>query len=537
MGKKYIYYFFIFLIFSQCANMVAPSGGAKDTKNPKMVTSAPTNKITNFQGEKIELTFDEWIKTDNLKKELLITPALKKDYEYSENKNKLIITFKAPLEENTTYTFNFRKGIKDITESNIANSDSTRLVFSTGPVIDSLLISGVIKDLETDKAIENAVVALYKADDTLEVTTDPPYYFTKTDNLGKFKLQNLKQGIYKLYAFTDKADNSIYNEVQDKIGFLKENIDLNKNLDSLALKLVSEDNTPPKISKARASVANNFYLIEFSEGLKKLQIDSATTKIAYFLSPNGKELKIYNPENKYDSIPLSIIGEDSTGNIFRSKRKIIFNNEKQVKEKLTVAVEPKVGEKINKNLKISFVFNKPMQQVDLLKIKYLLDKDTLNPKPFIEKEQEGTWNTFKNKYTLEKLIKAQEKITIIVDSSAFMSIENDPTPALNLIYTVRPDETFGTIKGKTNTQEPNYIIQLLNDKYEVLKEVINQPLFEFKYLEAGTYYLRAVIDKNGNGKWDRSNLKMQTFAEKLIYYKESFKVRENWDMEGIEFSF
>jgi hypothetical protein len=82
------------------------------------------------------------------------------------------------------------------------------------------------------------------------------------------------------------------------------------------------------------------------------------------------------------------------------------------------------------------------------------------------------------------------------------------------------------VKGPT-------IIQLLeNDKDEtVLKNIriskdqeINIPLLEPK-----KYLLKAIFDKNDNGKWDSGNLKEKTEPEEVCYYLNVIKVRSNWD--------
>ena len=66
----------------------------------------------------------------------------------------LTIKIKDTLKPNTTYSFNFGQSIADNNEGNVLNH--FKYVFSTGAVIDSLKLSGSIKDA-FDKKTDNFV--------------------------------------------------------------------------------------------------------------------------------------------------------------------------------------------------------------------------------------------------------------------------------------------------------------------------------------------------------------------------------------------
>ena len=59
-----------------CANAVAPTGDPKDETPPKVIGTVPENHSINFNGKKIELTFDEYITLDNANQNVLISPPL-----------------------------------------------------------------------------------------------------------------------------------------------------------------------------------------------------------------------------------------------------------------------------------------------------------------------------------------------------------------------------------------------------------------------------------------------------------------------------
>src|SRR5690606_2683078 len=106
------------LFFIRCANMQTPTGGPKDSIPPKLLKELPGNLTRNFKEKTIELEFDEYIKLNNYQKEFSISPDLDKQPDYKVKKKNLIITLPDSLEENTTYTINFGKGLVDFNEGN-----------------------------------------------------------------------------------------------------------------------------------------------------------------------------------------------------------------------------------------------------------------------------------------------------------------------------------------------------------------------------------------------------------------------------------
>ena len=123
------------VLLQSCAQMATPPGGKKDTLAPKVIQSIPLNKSKNFRGKKLDLTFDEYVTVKNLNQELLITPNVG-TYDTRIRPTGLSILLDSTLKPNTTYTFNFRNAIEDVSERNVGKN--IKLVFSTSDQIDSL---------------------------------------------------------------------------------------------------------------------------------------------------------------------------------------------------------------------------------------------------------------------------------------------------------------------------------------------------------------------------------------------------------------
>ena len=135
------------VLLQNCAQVASPPGGKKDTLAPKLVESTPKNRQLNFQGKTIELLFDEYVAAENLQQKLLITPQDTNPYTVRLLPQGLRLIFNENFKPNTTYTISFADAIRDVTERNIA--ENPKLVFSTGPTIDSLRIGGTILDADS----------------------------------------------------------------------------------------------------------------------------------------------------------------------------------------------------------------------------------------------------------------------------------------------------------------------------------------------------------------------------------------------------
>ncbi|MCS7004612.1 MAG: Ig-like domain-containing protein [Cytophagales bacterium] len=225
---KCLYLFFILwiivLLTQRCASVVPPTGGPKDTIPPSLVVSKPAIRQLNYKEPKIILTFNEWIRENNLKKELLIAPIPSVNYSTKTRKKTFILTFDSLLEANTTYTFNFRNGICDVTENNPTKDNY--LIFSTGNYIDSFSIGGKVAELLTQKPVENAVVMLFDKNDSLLVEGGKPLYVTETDKDGNYQFENLRSGLYEIFALKEKDGNMRYSQREELIGFLPHSIPL-----------------------------------------------------------------------------------------------------------------------------------------------------------------------------------------------------------------------------------------------------------------------------------------------------------------------
>ena len=91
-------------LFLRCANQVAPEGGPKDTKPPKVLNSSPPNFSTNFKDNSIKIDFNEFITIKNQAAEVNVSPPLKTLPDLKLRGKSLVIKLEDTLAANTTYS-------------------------------------------------------------------------------------------------------------------------------------------------------------------------------------------------------------------------------------------------------------------------------------------------------------------------------------------------------------------------------------------------------------------------------------------------
>src|SRR5581483_1054533 len=169
--------FVIFSLLFGCAAMQKPQGGPRDRTPPKLLKATPENMTRNFRAKQIKLDFDEYFTLKSPFQEISISPAQEKPPTYKVSKKSILVDFKDSLQKNTTYVINFGKAIADVNEGNILNNFT--YVFSTGPHIDSLSISGDVKNsLTGEKEKDVTVMLLTPKQDTIWGKKKPTIYAT-----------------------------------------------------------------------------------------------------------------------------------------------------------------------------------------------------------------------------------------------------------------------------------------------------------------------------------------------------------------------
>ena len=199
----------LLLFFSSCANRgIGPQGGPKDTIPPRMVKEQPLNQSVNFHGKKIEITFNEYLQLDNIQQNLLVSPPQQVSPIVKAVGKKVTVEMQEDLIDSTTYTLDFGNAICDYTEKNPLRGYV--FAFSTGDRIDSMEVYGRVANAEDLNPVSGLMVGLQANLHDSAFSTLPFTRVARSDSLGEFGIQNLRNGIYRLYALQDQSRDFLY---------------------------------------------------------------------------------------------------------------------------------------------------------------------------------------------------------------------------------------------------------------------------------------------------------------------------------------
>lgn len=510
---------------TSCAKRGSITGGLKDTLAPVVKLSFPKNYSTNFKGTEIKLTFDEYIKLKDLKKQLIISPPLKNEPLILPTSVGKFISIKIndTLQANTTYNFNFGQSIEDNNEGNPLNQ--FKYVFSTGSYIDSLSISGAVKDAYT-KDVESFVsVMLYDVNDKFNdsvVYKGTPRYITNTlDSLKTFKLENLKAGKYLLVAMKDYGSNNKFNPSKDKIAFNKQFITI-PNDTIFELKLFKEVQPFKAIKPIQASGNRLIFPYEGKADGVKLALKNKGVDLPIIITkfPKKDSLQVWYKPLKTDSLSLAVSKE-------KYNKNFTFKFKEQKKDSLNItALQNGV---LNFREQFTIESATPLTKFDNSKIK-LTNKDSVAV-PFTTKYDEYNQRLF---FDFKKDFSQNYTFKIFPGAMTdYLEKTND-----TLIYrlSTKELEDYGNLKvNLQNVKRFPVMVQLTNQAGDVVATEYTETntKVEFNLVEPALYLLRAIYDNNKNKEWDSGNYLEKRQAEEVVYLSKEIDIRANWDVEQV----
>ena len=513
---------FLMTVLIDCARRGRPEGGPKDEDAPILVNAKPLQFTTNFNSKEIKIYFDEYIKLKDLQKQLIISPPLK--YQpiikpLGTPSKYISIKILDTLKENTTYTINFGQSVVDNTEANVLNN--FKYVFSTGDIIDSLKVSGVIKDSFEKEADENVTIMLYEVNDAFTDSTiykEKPLYVASTLDTIAWEITNIKSGKYMLLALSDKSKNYQFNPKEDKIGFLREYVDIPTD-SSYIIKLFREI-LPFKLARpAEASKGHIFFGYEGVSDSLKIEALNETEKFVSFTNfeKDKDSLNYWYINNSKDSIEFKVLNNNLIDTIIVKPRSKIIDS---------LELSSSVRGTLHLRDEFKLLSNIPIQSIDDSKINFT-DKDSTQivynfsiSKSKMEMVMSFP-KAFNKRYSIDFLPNAiTDFFGNVNDSLTFTMNTKKPADYGNLFLTLQ------------NIKRYPVIVQLIKEKGELVEEVYadKEQNFNFLNLVPSKYLVRVIYDDNKNKKWDTGNFLLKMQPEEVIYLETILDVRANWEM-------
>lgn len=522
---NFLFFISIVIIIASCANRGTPSGGEKDILPPEIIKSEPENFSTNFNKKEIKIYFNEYIKTKNLTKQLVISPPMKTQPDITPlGSASKYITIKIfdTLQPNTTYAINFGNSIVDNNEENPFKY--YRYVFSTGDYIDSLSVKGTIKDALSFDVDDYVSVALYELDstynDSLIFKKEPNYITNTLDTTTSFKIENVKAGKYMLRALKDKNSDNKFQQKTEKIAFYENPVILPQDTAKVfELELFQE--TPNYRASKPSLVAGEKIIFGYEGDYKDIKIDLLSKVTDSFVGRYYKDEKTdsllyyYNPKLKVDSLIFKI-----------SNQKVVDTFTVRIRDKkrdsLIITPSPKGTIGIEKDFFIKS--NIPFTNINQSKI-------TIRDKDSALVDFKTKYDTLKNSYAFKfnKTVDNEYKVQLLPE--ALTDLFNNTNDSLN--YNLKTQTQYKYFNFRVILENAKYpvIVQLTDTNYEVIAEQYietPQPV-DFNFLDPKRFHLRVIYDTNKNKKYDTGDYLKGIQPERVSYHPDIIEGTAGFD--------
>lgn len=205
------------VVLYSCASIGRPEGGAIDETPPRFVGSTPAPGALNNNRKKVTIEFDEFIKLEKPGEKIVISPPQVQQPEIKANGKKVVITLKDTLKLNTTYSIDFSDAIQDNNEGNPLPDFG--FTFSTGSVIDSMVVSGTVLNAANLEPVKGMLVGMHSNLADSAFTTIPFERVGRTDSRGRFTIRGVAPGEYRIYGLQDADQNFYYSQPTEMIAF------------------------------------------------------------------------------------------------------------------------------------------------------------------------------------------------------------------------------------------------------------------------------------------------------------------------------
>ena len=533
MKIKNILLFFVALSMTRCANVVAPTGGPKDVTPPKVKEAVPANHSTGFSGRKIEFSFDEYVTLNNASQQMLFSPLLKEKPDIKLSGKTVVIKFKEDLQPNTTYTLLFGEAVKDLHEGNLFKDYSYS--FSTGDRLDTLTLAGKVLNADDQKPLADLFVTLYAAEDQPDLdslfthpTHRAPDFITKTDKNGCFSFNGLPEKSFLMFALNDMNGNYYYDMPNESVAFIDTLVRTtndsvihatNQNFTLYAFTVV--DTTQMLLEKKLVDEGCLRFVFRKPENNANIVATSVldpSFQCVEVWSDTHDTLCWYFTPNVMDSLKVRIEYDTVNEEIPFNLR---YREPKQQRGKNTKAL--KVGSNLrNKALmpgeEFLLQFSEPVTELRL--------PDTVRCERVDDHGMRYRIVPFGNDST---------GFVLNLSDSLFFSVRGRTNDSLSFKFKRAKETDFGNLFIQVDPpQGAQAVIQLVNSRDVVVdQQVVTDSVqrIGFTRLHPEKYKLKAIIDRDKNGKWSTGDFHRRFLPETTLQYKDELDIKAGWDID------
>lgn len=573
---RLFYGLFLLTLIYSCANIGTPNGGPYDETPPRFVSSTPVPNQTNYKGKNIEILFDELVQLDKPSENVIITPPQMEMPIVRSAGKKIVVELMDTLKENTTYTIDFTNSISDNNEKNVFENFS--FAFSTGDVIDTLEVSGILLNASNLEPMPGITIGLHSNLEDSAFVKLPFDRTSRTNDKGQFTIRNIAPGKYRIYALNDVNRDYKFDQPGEDIAFLDSIIIPTSELlsrqdtvwkdsltidtirtvaftrylpDNIELRLFKEKFQRQYMLKPERPEANRFSLrfnseldsipvpvpLNFKPEKEEWYLTQKTDEgngVMYWLTDSSvwkqDTLAIEVSYPKSDSLNI-LRPQTDTLQLFMRKRSAPPKKKKKKDEPdpiefLGMVVDAPGSMDLFDT--VSVTFTEPV--LDLKKELFYLDQKidtTWTPVEFeLFPDSLNALN-----YFILRPWKYGEEYRLAIDSASIYSIYDKWNNGFSSEFKIKTQDQYGNLYIPILGVDTTAYVELLNSSDVPVRKVpVKDGGALFWDLKPDKYYVRLVLDSNNNGKWDTGNYAEKRQPEEVFYMPKYFEIRSNWDL-------
>lgn len=479
---------------------------------------------------------------------IFFPPFELKDLQFDWSGKEVEISVSKPFEKDRTYILTIGARAQDQRGNYLGRGFN--IVFSTGAQIDTGMVAGRVY---AEKAQPYTVAAFSVGHeiDTLRPSIAIPRFVTQSDDSGRYVLQGLATGKYRLFCFDDQLRNFIYAPQLDHYSSATHDVEVKqegRTVDEVNFMLGIEDTSLPQLYSA--DLANDgLLLLKFSE-----PIDTAHLKPSFFVvrdSATGDTIPVdfaaRVESNEYNAVigtqtglqlhtKYFVTATDSIRDIHNNQMSPHHDSVVMKPDSATARVSP-------------YFFNfadslKNVTRYDTLFCQFLLP--TINgiptkPEVSLLDSSGGRMSGFVRRESstmfgvnLRNLPSSGWYNLKLSYHSNLGGLEKDSV--VNRRFSMADSTRLGEIVGRVSPVSPNRKIVVSavargGKVFYVLAD--NEGKFDLDGIPAGNYTLRAYYERGSRIKYYFGRSFPYRFAEPFGVYKDPVKVRARWTTEGV----
>lgn len=563
-----------------CASIKPPPGGDEDKTPPTIDTTFPSIGQTNVPKDiKPRILFEQNVERSTFTQSVTLTPYMPGVIKYDwSGYDEVELELPEPLRDSTTYILTIGRDLKTRRAGTL--TAPIQIIFSTGPTLDSGVISGQIFPSFLTTGEENFTTMFVfaydisvRSPDTLNMSATRPDYITQPTSSGAFELRALKVGHkYRIVAVGDEFRNRLYDHTVDSYGIPTGDVMLSGNsAPPIFIRTVPKvDTSRPKLEDVEVRDLYHFRA-KFNKA-----IDTAAVLPSNFeLVPEGQQSPVLllaaykeDPEKRpavvtlvpaerlriganYTLHAIASTIRDTRGQTMRQEGASVTFTVGEVPDTFSTPIHVQYSimdsaRDISRTPRIKLTFSEAINTAALDRVLTLYDstgkvipieiqpgdathftiipKDTLLPKAFYRLETDGK---------------------LIASPVAEYATKTRDTIYRARFFTVDPKD-FGSVSGEITYPDSVYnpaahriVVQLINaETHVVTRKVLSEgrTTYAFETVSPGRYRLRAWLSSGSDAAaWNGGEIAPFRFAMPTGEYPELIDVRSRWTVDDVNF--